>query len=65
MIKKIALVLVLCVVAAMLCGCSTSYEEANINNRDDFSAGYFTTIKQWAEVLIIPLKELFMPMTLV
>ena len=44
--KKIALILVLCIAATMLCSCSSSYEEAN-NNPDDFSAGYFTTIKQW------------------
>lgn len=45
--KKIALILVLCAIATVLCSCSTSYEEANINNPNDFSAGYFTTIKQW------------------
>ena len=45
--KKIALILVLCTMATVLCSCSTSYEEANINNPDDFSVGYFTTIKQW------------------
>lgn len=45
--KKVALILVLCVMAAMLCGCSSSYEEANIFNVKNFGAGYFTTIKEW------------------
>ena len=45
--KKIVLVLVLCVMATMLCSCSTFYEEANTNNPVSFSAGYFTTIKSW------------------
>ena len=46
--KKIALILILCVAAATLCGCSsTSYEEANTNPDNYFSKGYFTIIKSW------------------
>lgn len=46
--KKIALVLILCVMATMLCGChSTSYKEANANSYNDFSKGYFTVVKSW------------------
>ena len=45
--KKIALVLVLCIMTAMLCGCSSSYEEATINPDNYFSKGYFTVIKSW------------------
>ena len=45
--KKIALFLVLCIMAAMLCGCSTSYEEANTNPDNYLSKGYFTIIKSW------------------
>lgn len=45
--KKIALVLVLCAMVAMLCGCSTSYEEANTNPDNYLSKGYFTIIKSW------------------
>lgn len=45
--KKIALVLVLCVITIMLCSCSSSYEEANTNPDNYFSKGYFTIIKSW------------------
>ncbi len=45
--KKIALVLVLCIMTAMLCSCSISYEKANTDGFVKLSAGYFTTIKQW------------------
>lgn len=45
--KKVALILVLCAVVAMLCGCSSSYEEANTNPGNCFSKGYFTAIKSW------------------
>ena len=45
--KKIALVLILCVMATMLCGChSTSYKEANANSYNDFSVK-IKTIKHW------------------
>lgn len=58
--KKIALILVLCAMATMLCSCSplSSYEEANINNPDDFSAGYFTTIKQWGGGVDYPFERI-------
>lgn len=45
--KKVCLVLVLCTIAAMLCGCSSSYEEPNTNLSYCFSKGYFTIIKSW------------------
>lgn len=50
--KKITLILVLCIVTAMLCSCSsTSYEEAKTSNIDAFSNGYFTVIKEWGDTL--------------
>ena len=55
--KKIALILVLCAMATILCSCSSSYEEAN-NNPDDFSAGYFTTIKQWGGGFDYPFERI-------
>lgn len=45
--KKVCLILVLCIMTTMLCGCSTSYEEANTNPNYCFSEGYFTAIKSW------------------
>ena len=44
--KKIALVLVLCIMTAMLCGCSSSYEEPS-NSNNSFGNGYFTVIRWW------------------
>ena len=45
--KKIILILILCIAAAMLYGCSSSYEEANANPDSYFSKGYFTVVKSW------------------
>ena len=46
--KKIALVLVLCIMTAMLCGCSkVSYEDASSEISIDFGNGYFIPIKEW------------------
>lgn len=45
--KKFCLVLIIILMATMLCGCSTSYEEANTNPDNYFSKGYFTIIKSW------------------
>ena len=46
--KKIALVLVLCIMTAMLCGCSkVSYENASSEISIDFSNGYFIPVKEW------------------
>ncbi len=46
--KKIALILVLCAMATMLCSCSsTSYEEASSSGVYPVSNGYFTVIKEW------------------
>ena len=50
--KKIALILVLCAMATMLCSCSsTSYNEANINPDSYFGNGYFTVIKEWGNII--------------
>ena len=47
--KKVVLILILCVMAIMLCSCSsTSYEEAKTSNMYPLSNGYFTVIKQWS-----------------
>ena len=45
--KKIALILVLCIMTAMLCGCSSSYEEPCTDPNITFGNGYFTVIKWW------------------
>ena len=46
--KTIALILVLCIIAAILCGCSkVSYEDASSEISIDFSNGYFTPVKEW------------------
>lgn len=46
--KKIALILILCIVATLLCGCSsTSYNEAKTSDTYVFSSGYFTILKEW------------------
>lgn len=46
--KKIALILVLCTIATVLCSCSsTSYDEAKASDTYAFSNGYFTVIKEW------------------
>lgn len=55
--KKIALILILCVAAAILCGCS-SYEEANTSNVKNFGAGYFTTIKEWKGRMDYPYERI-------
>ena len=48
--KKIALILVLCIMTAMLCGCSSiPYDEAKTSDTYTFSNGYFTVIKEWGE----------------
>lgn len=56
--KKIALILVICVMATMLCSCSTSYEEARTSNTQAFSDGYFTVIKEWDGGTYLPLEQL-------
>lgn len=45
--KKIALVLVLCVMTTMLCSCSSSYDEPYTNSDSNFGNGYFTVIRWW------------------
>lgn len=57
--KKIALILVLCVAAAMLCGCSSSYEKANTNPNNYLSKGYFTAIKVWDGGMDFPTEYIF------
>ena len=57
--KKIALALILCTIATMLCGCSTSYEEANLNPNNIYlkpSKGYFTVIKSWHGGIDYPIE---------
>ena len=50
--KKIALILVLCAIATVSCGCSsTSYDEAKTSDTYGFSNGYFTVIKEWGDTL--------------
>ena len=50
--KKIALILVLCIMIVMLCSCSSiSYNEAKTSDTYAFSNGYFTVIKEWGETL--------------
>lgn len=44
--KKIILVLVLCIMTAMLCGCSASYENAATPTDKDYG-GYFSVLKEW------------------
>ena len=56
--KKICLILILCLVATILCSCSSSYEEANINNPNNFGAGYFTTIKEWKDGVDYPYERI-------
>ena len=56
--KKIVLVLILCAIATMLCGCSTSYEEANMNPDNYLSKGYFTVIKEWDGGVNFPLEQI-------
>ena len=56
--KKIALILVLYVMATILCGCSSSYEEANTNPNYCFGKGYFTVIKEWDGGINFPLERI-------
>ena len=54
--KKIVLVLILCAIATMLRGWSTSYEEANMNPDNYLSKGYFTVIKSWHGGIDYPIE---------
>lgn len=56
--KKICLALVLCLVATMLCSCSSSYEEAKTSDMYAFSDGYFTVIKEWDGGVNFPLEQI-------
>ena len=57
--KKIALILVLCTIATVLCGCSsTSYNEAKTSDTCIFSNGYFTVIKEWDGGVNFPLEQI-------
>lgn len=57
--KKIALILVFCIIAAMLCSCSsTSYDEAKTSNTYTFSNGYFTVVKEWDGGFNLPLEQI-------
>lgn len=46
--KKIALILVLCVMTTMLYGCSASYENVATPTNKDFG-GYFSVLKEWSD----------------
>lgn len=57
--KKIALILIFCIIATMLCGCSsTSYNEAKTSDTYTFSNGYFTVIKEWDGGINFPLEQI-------
>ena len=57
--KKIALILVLCAIATVLCSCSsTSYDEAKASDTYAFSNGYFTVIKEWDGGVNFPLEQI-------
>ena len=57
--KKIALILVLCTIAIVLCSCSSiSYDEAKISDTYAFSNGYFTVIKEWGGGGDFPLEQI-------
>lgn len=57
--KKVCLILVLCTIATVLCGCSfTSYKEADTNPNNYFSKGYFTIIKKWDGGVDLPLEQI-------
>ena len=57
--KKIALILVLCTLVAVLCSCSsTSYDEAKVSDTHAFSDEYFTVIKEWDGGVGFPLEQI-------
>ena len=57
--KKIALILVLCTLVAVLCSCSSiSYDEAKVSDTHAFSNGYFTVIKEWDGGVNLPLERI-------
>ena len=56
--KKVVLILILCIMATMLCSCSSSYEEAKTSDTYAFSDGYFTVIKEWDGGINFPLERI-------
>ena len=57
--KKFSLVLILILLIATLCGCSsTSYNEAKTSNTYTMSNGYFTVIKEWDGGTHFPLEQI-------
>ena len=57
--KKIALILVLCTIAIVLCSCSSiSYDKAKISDTYAFSDEYFTVIKEWDGGVDFPLERI-------
>ena len=48
--KKIALILILCLMVTMLCSCSTSYENAVTPTKKDFG-NYFSVLKEWNDYM--------------
>ena len=57
--NKIALILVLCTIALVLCSCSSiPYDEAKVSDTYAFSNGYFTVIKEWDGGVNFPLERI-------
>lgn len=65
--KKVCLILVLCTIATVLCGCSftsyeeasyVSYEKADTNPKNYLSKNYFTVIKKWDGGINFPLEQI-------
>lgn len=56
--KKIALILILCLITAILCGCSTSYENASTLTDKDFG-DYFSVLKEWYDSYMGDCKILY------
>lgn len=56
--KKISLVFVLCLMVIMLCGCSTSYENAAAPAYKDLG-GYFSVLKEWDDSYMGKCKILY------
>ena len=56
--KKIYLAIILCLVTAMLYGCSTPYENATTPTDKDFG-GYFSILKEWNDFYMGECKILY------
>lgn len=45
--KKFIVLLIMCLLALSLVGCSQSYQDATKTHKETICQGYFTTIEQW------------------